>query len=358
MPTSTTLVWFRRDLRVTDHPALAAAAACGPVVCAWIVDPELLARRHHRCPARRAFLRAGLATLDADLRDHGGALVVHVGRPAQAVPALAREVGARAVACTCEVSPFGRRRDADVRDALAASGIAFHEYGGDLLARLDDIPGPGGDGYQVFRPFHRQWAALPLPARIPAPSALAGPRVSSDRLDALGAASPPMAAGPAAARAALVAFICDGHADRYAEARDLPAAAASSRLSAYLRFGMCTSAQIGRALGLPGQLGSGRAAFWRQIGWREFYHHHLARNPHVARQACRAPLRAVGWSDDPAVFGVWRAGRTGYPMVDAGMRQLAAEGWMHNRARMVAASFLVKDLHVDWRRGRRCSCRN
>jgi deoxyribodipyrimidine photo-lyase len=351
MPTSPTVVWFRRDLRVTDHPALAAAAACGPVVCAWIVDPELLARRHHRCPARRAFLRAGLAALDADLRDCGAALVVRVGRPAQAVPALAREVGARAVACTREVSPFGRRRDEDVRDALAASGIAFHEYDGDLLARLDDIPGPGGGGYQVFTPFHRQWAALPLPAQIPAPSVLAGPRVSSDGLGALGAASSPMAAGPAAARTTLVAFIRDGHADRYAEARDLPAAAATSRLSAYLRFGMCTSAQIGRALGLPGQLGSGRAAFWRQIGWREFYHHHLARNPHVARQACRAPLRAVAWSDDPAVFGVWRAGRTGYPMVDAGMRQLAAEGWVHNRARMVAASFLVKDLHVDWRRG-------
>jgi deoxyribodipyrimidine photo-lyase len=351
MPTSTTVVWFRRDLRVTDHPALAAAAACGPVVCAWIVDPELLARRHHRCPARRAFLRAGLAALDADLRDRGGTLVVRIGRPAEAVPALAREVGARAVACTREVSPFGRRRDAGVRDALVAHGIALDEHDGDLLAGPDDIPGPGGDGYQVFTPFYRQWSAVPVPADIPAPSELTGPLVSSDGLDALGAACPSMPAGPAAARAALLAFIRDGHADRYAEARDLPAAAATSRLSAYLRFGMCTSAQIGRALGLPGPLGSGRAAFWRQIAWREFYHHHLARNPDVARQAFRAPMRAVAWSDDPAALAAWRAGRTGYPLVDAGMRQLAAEGWMHNRVRMVAASFLVKDLLVDWRRG-------
>ena len=114
---------------------------------------------------------------------------------------------------------------------------------------------------------------------------------------------------------------------------------------------MCTDAQIGRALGLPGELGRGRAAFWRQIAWREFYHHHLARHPHVARQALRGPFRDIAWSNDAASLATWRAGQTGYPLVDAGMRQLAGEGWMHNRARMVAASFLVKDLLVDWRRG-------
>ncbi len=112
---------------------------------------------------------------------------------------------------------------------------------------------------------------------------------------------------------------------------------------------MCTGAQIGRALGLPRRLGDGRAAFWRQIAWRECSHHHLARNPHVSRQGLRAPFREIAWSDDAVARSRWRAGRTGYPLLDPGTRQLATEGWMHNRARMVAASFLVKDLLVDWR---------
>jgi deoxyribodipyrimidine photo-lyase len=126
---------------------------------------------------------------------------------------------------------------------------------------------------------------------------------------------------------------------------------ATSHLSAYLRLGMCTPAQIGRALGLPGALSAGREAFWRQICWREFYHHHLARHPEVARTALRADLRAIEWDDDPGHLAAWTAGETGYPIVDAGMRQLAETGWIHNRARMVVASFLVKDLLIDWRRG-------
>jgi deoxyribodipyrimidine photo-lyase len=351
MPSPATVVWFRRDLRVDDHPALAGAATRGPVVCVWIADPVLLARRHHRAPARRAFLRAGLEAIDAELRDRGGALVIRTGDPARVLAAVAAQAGADAVAWTREISPYGCARDARVAAALTDQGVGVYEYEGDLVARLDDIPGPGGVGYQVFTPFFRVWSLLAVPPHLPAPRALAGPILDSDGLDALGTGASPLPAGPAAARAALVSFLRGGHADRYDTARDQPAIEGTSRLSAYLRFGMCTGAQIGRALGLPGELGPGRAAFWRQIAWREFYHHHLARHPHAARRALRAPFRDIEWSDDAASLAAWRAGQTGYPLVDAGMRQLAHEGWMHNRARMVAASFLVKDLLVDWRRG-------
>jgi deoxyribodipyrimidine photo-lyase len=139
--------------------------------------------------------------------------------------------------------------------------------------------------------------------------------------------------------------------DGYPGRRDLLAEEATSRLSAYLRLGMCTPAQIGRALGLPGRIGKAKEAFWRQVCWRDFYHHHLARNPEDLRAAFQPALRAVRWDDDPADLAAWEAGETGYPLVDAGMRQLAQDAWIHNRARMVVASFLAKDLLVDWRRG-------
>jgi len=222
---------------------------------------------------------------------------------------------------------------------------------GDLLAEPEDLPGSSGNGYLVFTPFSRGWMDIVPAAHVPAPDRLTGPALPSDGLGALPGGAPLIPAGAAAARAALAAFVRDGGADAYGGRRNLVADDGTSRLSPYLRFGMCTSAQIGRALGLPEPLSGGRQAFWRQVCWREFYHHHLRRNPQVARLALREPLRAVRWDDDPALIAAWALGRTGYPFVDAAMRQLAGAGWVHNRARMVAASFLVKDLLVDWRVG-------
>ena len=348
-----TIVWFRRDLRVADHPALADAAARGPVVCLWVTDPTLLARRHHDAPARRAFLRDGLIALDAELRTRGGQLTMRSGAPIDVLRAVAAETGSRRIVWTREVSPWGIARDRAVSDALSASGITVDQFGGDLIAEPEDIPGPSGDGYRVFTPFFVRWCERPIPAHLPVPGCLAGPVLAAGSLDALGTAPAPRHAGPAAARDALVAFITDGHADRYDLVRDLVAENGTSRLSAYLRFGMCTSAQIGRALGLPGSISAGRTAVWRQVAWREFYHHQLARNPSSAYRALRVPFRTIGWSSDPGGFTAWCDGRTGYPLVDAGMRQLSGEGWMHNRARMVCASFLIKDLLIDWRRGER-----
>ncbi|MCU0307922.1 MAG: DNA photolyase family protein [Thermoleophilia bacterium] len=346
-----TLVWFRRDLRLADHPALSAAAGRGPVVCLFVVDPAILARRHHRAPARLRFLRAGLEALDAELAERGVRLVVREGPPEVVVPAVAREAGAARVHATREVSPLGRARDERVAAALAGAGARLVVHHGDMLVEPEDLPGSAGRGYLVFTPFFRAWSEHPVPPRLPAPDRLEGPALRSDGLGALPAGDPLVPAGPAAARERLVRFIGSGAADAYDRRRDLMADDGTSRLSADLRFGMTSPAQVGRALGLPGPLTPGRAAFWRQVCWRDFYRHHLARHPEVARAALRPEMRAVRWDDDDALLGAWREGRTGYPIVDAAMRQLAAEGWVHNRARMVAASFLVKDLLVDWRRG-------
>lgn len=346
-----TVVWFRRDLRVADHPGLRAATDAGPVVCLFVLDPDLLGRRHHSAPVRLRFLRAGLEALDGELASRGSRLVVREGPPREVVPAVAAEAGASAVTHIREISPFGRARDARVGDALKAAGIAVRETGGDLVVEPEDLPGSSGAGYRVFTPFSRVWREVPLPSHVPAPAAISGPALPSAGLGRLPSGDPPLPAGPAAARARLVAFVRDGGADDYPRHRNVVGDDATSHLSAYLRLGMCTTAQVGRALGLPGPLSAGREAFWRQLCWREFYHHHLARHPEVARQALRPEFRGIEWDDDPGDLAAWAAGETGYPIVDAGMRQLAQAGWIHNRARMIVASFLVKDLLIDWRRG-------
>ena len=210
--------------------------------------------------------------------------------------------------------------------------------------------GSGVPGVHPVPPRLAADRAPPPPAR--AARDLRGPILGSEGLGRLPGGEPPAARGPPRRRASgSWRFLRGGEADRYDERRDMVADDATSHLSAYLRLGMCTSAQVGRALGLPGTLGAGREAFWRQVAWREFFHHHLVRHPEVARAALREDLRGVAWEDDPAGVRAWAAGETGFPLVDAGMRQLAQTGWMHNRARIVTASFLVKDLLVDWRVG-------
>lgn len=346
----TTVVWFRRDLRVEDHPALAAAAERGQVVCLFVPDPQLLGRRHHDCPPRLRFLRAGLDALDAALRERGGRLVVRGGDPHRVVPLVAAEAGADRVHATREITPLGRTRDRRVHDALRDSGVRFVRFDGDLLAAPEGLPGPAGAGYRVFTPFYRAWLKAPVPEHVPAPEHLDGPDLASEGTGALPAGDPPLPAGPDAALTRLDAFISSQDVDYYRDERDLVADDTTSRLSPYLRFGMCTAAQIGRAIGSE-RMAPGRDAFWRQVAWREFFHHLMWWRPEAARLSLQEQFRDLAWDDDPAHLEAWTRGMTGYPLVDAAMRQLADSGWIHNRARMVAASFLVKDLLVDWRRG-------
>jgi deoxyribodipyrimidine photo-lyase len=344
-----TLVWFRRDLRLSDNPALAAAVARGGVVPLFVLDDEILELRHHTAPARLRFLRAGLEVLDADLRARGSGLVVRRGRPAEVLPRLAHEVAADRVVWAREVSPRGRERDGIVEVALATAGISSETFPGGLVVEPDELPGPGGEGYRVFSPFHRAWLGVPLRAPLAAPRSIAGPRVGSESLAVLDGGAPPLEAGSGAARTTLANFVRSG-ASHYGQTRNHPAAHGTSRLSAYLRLGMLSGAEIGAAFGSPATSGEA-GAFWRQVAWRDFFHHILHHYPHVARGAMRAEFDRIDWDHDAPGFDAWRHGETGYPLVDAGMRQLAEEAWIHNRARLVTASFLVKDLLVDWRRG-------
>lgn len=346
----TTVVWFRRDLRLSDNAALTAAVNRGRVLPCFILDDEILGRRHHAAPARLRFLRAGLEALDADLRARGSGLVVRHGRPAAVLPRLAREIGADRVVWAREVSVRGRARDAVVEAALVAAGISSEVFPGNLVVEPDELPGPGGAGYRVFTPFHRAWLGVSPSAPLTAPTVITGPKLASDPLAGLAGGSAPLAAGSGAAAKVLAGFLDSGASLAYDAARDDPAAHGTSRLSAYLRLGMLSGSEIGAALGSSARSG-GAAAFWRQVAWRDFFHHILHHHPHVARRAMRPEFDRVEWDRNPAGFDAWRQGETGYPFVDAGMRQLAEEAWMHNRARLVTASFLVKDLLIDWRRG-------
>ncbi|MBM3697576.1 MAG: hypothetical protein FJW78_03720, partial [Actinobacteria bacterium] len=246
-PSATTVMWFRRDLRVDDHPALAAAAARGEVVALWVADPALLGAPHHRAPMRLRFLRACLEAVDAALADRGIGLVVRAGDPADVVPAVAREAGADVVMVTADVTPYSRRRDAAVADALGAGGIELEAVGGPWRVEPHDLAGSKGEGYLVFTPFWKAWDQVPVDARIPPPAALAGPALASEGLGMLPDGDPPLAAGPDAARARLEQFIRSGAVDRYGDARDMLADDGTSHLSADLRMGVISPSQVGRA---------------------------------------------------------------------------------------------------------------
>jgi deoxyribodipyrimidine photo-lyase len=366
--------WIRRDLRLSDNQALHAALAAGePVVPVFILDPRLLA-----APAagekRRSFLFGGLAALDADLRARGARLILRRGDPAAELARLARETAATAVYAEENVSPYARRRDAEV-----AAAVPLRLLPGLTIRPADLVRKADGGVYTVFTPYSRAWRALPLPGRSnlwPAPARLAPPPEDLASLP-LAEAAPPTPAtigfppGEAEARRRLHAFLSAAAAGeqqgaaggssapiaRYANERDRVDLAGTSQLSPYLRFGMvsarkCAVAALeAAAAGGAGQTG---AETWlNELIWREFYIAILLHFPNVLQEAFRPELRAIPWVNDAAQFAAWRAGRTGYPIVDAAMRQLNETGWMHNRARMIVASFLVKDLLIDWRWGER-----
>lgn len=359
---SPTIHWFRRDLRLADHPSLLAAAAeGGPVATAFVLDDELLAPAG---PARAAFLAASLGELDRSL---GGRLIVRDGDPADALATLARELGARRVVATADYGPAGRARDERAGARLARDGVALTLMDSPYVVAPGTVLTKSGTPCRVFGAYRRAWAEQPRPAPRPAPGAARYARAPSLALEevtrragvrrpslfaGLPEAVPTLApAGEAAARRRLDRFA--ERVARYHEWRDLPALDATSRLSADLRFGALHPRQV---LAATEGFGSGPSTFESEIAWREFYADVLFHRPDSAREDFQGALARLRVDRDQRAlerFGAWARGETGYPLVDAGMRQLLAEGWMHNRVRMVCASFLVKHLHLDWRWGAR-----
>lgn len=354
----TAIVWYRRDLRLHDHPALRAALdehdAVVPVFC---FDDGLLAGRH-ASGNRTQFMLECLSDLAGSLGDRGGHLYVRHGRPERELAALAQDTGATAVHVTRDVGPFARKRQEQVRAALAEIDVELVTHPG-LFAvdSLSAIRTGAGKSYTVFTPFWRNWSGQPRRELIGAPRSVPDPglNVPRGRLPALSAlglqaeAEEPMPGGESAARAALQRFVAGPIGD-YAEGRNRLADEGVSRLSPYLHFGCLSPREIEERL----PRGAGAAAFHRQLCWRDFYAHVLGHFPANARSEFQQRYRGtIRWSHAEKRFEAWCEGRTGYPSVDAGMRQLRREGWMHNRARLIVGSFLTKDLGIDWRWGER-----
>ncbi len=346
----TAVVLFTRDLRVHDQPALAAAvAAAERVVPLFVLDAAVLAR--FGAPNRVAFLLDALADLDASLRARGGALFLREGAVVEEALRVARESGAEALFMSEDVSAYAQARERRLRAACAAERLALHVLPGVTAIPPGDLAPEGADCYRVFTPYWRRWhlaarrAQAATPRRIEVPGRLArGRRPAAARL-VRGTPSPELPpGGETEARRRLTGWLARGLAD-YDRLHDDLAADGTSRLGAHLHFGCLSPLEVvERAHGREGA-----EPFQRQLCWRDFYAQLLAARPEIAHDDFRP--RGHRWRSDRAALAAWREGRTGYPVIDAGMRQLAREGFMHNRARLLTASFLTKDLYLDWRLG-------
>lgn len=360
------ILWFRRDLRLSDHPALHEAVRLGGadgVVPVFILDDEFLAPAG---PTRATYLASCLEALQDSM---GAELVLRAGDPAVELAELARGLGSAHVVVTGDFGPRGSRRDERVARALETEGAALHRVSSPYCVEPGTVLGTTGAPVKVFTAFRRRWEAIGPPVVLPVPDvsfvavestatladlvARSGERRPSffgDLPDEPPASLPP--AGEAAALGLLERF-CADPIDRYSHDRNLFAEPGTSRLSPHLRFGAlhprtAVAAATGR--------GDGAATFISEIAWREFYADVLHHHPDSVREPLQPKMALLPVDTGPAAeerFRTWAAGATGIPLVDASMRQLLAEGWMHNRGRMLTASFLVKHLHLDWRWGAR-----
>jgi deoxyribodipyrimidine photo-lyase len=345
------VVLFTRDLRVRDQPALAAAAREAERLAPLFVLDETLLAGECGAPNRVAFLLDCLRDLDRSLRERGARLLVRRGDPVAEALRLARECGADAIHLSDDVSAHARRRRRRLEEGCRRERVRLRVHPGVAVVEAGAIVPAGGDHYRVYTPYWRAWREAPrraperVPRRLRLPAGVRTGRLPAARELLRGEPSPELPrGGEAVARRRLERWLRGGLA-RYERDRDDLAAGATSRLSADLRLGcLSPAAVLARVEGRPGG-----EAFARQLCWRDFHRQVLAARPDLPRADYRP--RGDRWRRDARLARAWREGRTGYPIVDAGMRQLAREGFMHNRARMIVASFLTKTLYLDWRLG-------
>lgn len=355
---STALVVFTRDLRIRDHPPLAVAARTSRhVVPLFVLDDEIVGRGFAG-PNRLGFLHDSLVDLDAALRARGGALVMRRGNWVHEVVRVARDADAAEIHLAEDVSGYARRRVAALERAGARERWNVVTHPGHFIVEPGIVQPHDRDHFSVFTPYHRRWLEAPRRERAPVPRRIALPSgLTRGRIPRLGdlvagrRAPAVVAGGETEARRRLQAWVRRGVAG-YGDGRDALANDATSHLSADLHLGCVSALDVERAIeGRAADGGDGAEPFLRQLCWRDFFGQALAARPEVAWSDFRPGPRR--WRDDPDGLAAWREGRTGYPVVDAAMRQLEQEGFVHNRARMVAASFLTKDLGIDWRVGAR-----
>jgi deoxyribodipyrimidine photo-lyase len=341
------LLWFRRDLRLRDNPALRAAAdGDSQVFGLFVIDPRLWE------PAgapRRAWLLRSLEQLN---KACDGRLIIRHGDPVKVVPAVAAEASAEAVVISADAGPYGRQRDAAVAQALKRKLLPLTAAGTPYAVGPGTILNGNGEPYKVFTPFSRVWREHGWPAPAAGGRTVRWARLDSEPLPAepdLGDMRLPEA-GEDAAHRRWAEFLDSDLAD-YATRRDQPGADGTSRLSVHLKFGELHPRTL--LAELEKRHGDGADTFRSELCWREFYADVLWHRPASARDYLRADYARMRYEKPGEEFEAWCQGRTGFPIVDAGMRQLQAEGWIHNRVRMIVASFLIKDLHLEWQHGAR-----
>jgi deoxyribodipyrimidine photo-lyase len=374
-PLDRALVWFRRDLRADDHAALYhALKAARQVWCVFIFDRDILDLLP-RQDRRVEFIRDSLVGLDAQLRalasSHGidgGGLIVGHGRPAEVVTALASRLLAQAVYINHDDDPGALARDARVRGALAEVGVALHSSKDHVVFERGEVLTLGGNPYSVFTPYKAAWLKKlndyylkPYPvahhagalAALPAAQTRTLPTLAEIGFEASNLHALKLPSGSAGALELLDDFL-DQRIDRYHETRDFPAIKGPSYLSTHLRFGTVSIRHLAREAWHRSGCERGAELWLSELVWRDFYHQILHHHPHVVGHAFKPAYEQLRWEHGKhadALFAAWCEGRTGYPLVDAAMHQINQTGYMHNRLRMVVASFLVKDLGIDWRRG-------
>lgn len=368
------LVWFRRDLRASDHAALHhALRQCQQVHCVFVFDKAILSPLP-RADRRVAFIRESLVELDEHLRSlsghREGGLIVRHGLACHEIAEVARALGVDAVFTNHDDEPLALERDSQVRSALATDRRAFHTYKDHTIFERTELLTQAGAPYSVFTPYKNAWlrkvnafylGAYPVKAHAhalaPRPTwAHAAVPMLEDLGFESGHLDPRvLPAGSRGGERLFKDFL--ERIDRYDQARDFPAVKGPSYLSTHLRFGTLSVRRVARAAHALAQTGSEGAAAWlNELIWRDFYFQVLFHHPHVVARSFKPPYDAIAWEQGPsadALFDAWCRGRTGYPLVDAAMAQINQSGYMHNRLRMVVASFLTKDLGLDWRRGER-----
>jgi deoxyribodipyrimidine photo-lyase len=363
-----TLVWFRQDLRVCDNPALTAALELGAAIVPVFIFAPMEEAPWAPGGAARVWLHASLTRLDAELRLLGSRLILRSGPDSLTLLLeLARECNAAHVLWNRRYEPHVSARDGRIKTALRDAGIEARSYNGALLHEPWEVLNKAGTAFQVFTPFWRHCLSLPdPPPPPPRPESL--PAVTHwpasqhivqfellPKINWHAGIRSAWTPGAAAAHRCLEQFLQEAF-DDYDTARDRPDISGTSRLSPYLHFGEISPREIWHAV-RRFALARGRHTTWREskflteVGWREFAHHLLFHFPQTPEQPLRAGFAAFPWNTDSAGLQAWQRGATGYPIVDAGMRQLWHTGWMHNRVRMIAASFLVKDLLLPWNDG-------
>lgn len=366
------LIWFRRDLRLTDNATLQAAATHGqPCHAVFVFDTDILGQLENRADRRVEFIWHSVAALKLDIEAQGGTLQVLHGSPRTLIPALAAQLGVNAVFAGRDYEPAAVARDAEVATALIAQGAQLHRVKDLVVFETDEILNGNERPFQVFTPYKRAWLARyaaaqqpenssqnPNTTPTPTPVLWAAPRAPAAMLSLTEVGFLPtnllqLGIQPGEAGAATLWTDFQTRIGRYRETRDFPAVKGPSYLSVHLRFGTVSVRQLARfAWEVAQAQGNTGAETWlSELIWREFYQMLLWHAPQTVSQPYQSKFAALVWPNPPGHFEAWAEARTGYPIVDAAMRQLNQTGYMHNRLRMIAASFLTKDLHVDWRLG-------